>query len=214
MASTFSHQAAVATTPSRLMQVMAALLAVILGAAFAIAQDETAVDVGPSIGAAIPESFVAPDHTGAERTLADLSGEEGLTLFFVRSVSWCPICRRQMSTVKDRQAELLAAGYNIAVISTDSTETLAELHDKRAYGFPTLADPDSELIRAWGLVDPQFETGRRAGLPYPATFLIGSDGVVKDKLMKFETYGNNRAYWRRVSFDEVVAAAEAARDAS
>ena len=42
---------------------------------------------GPPIGSAMP-SFRAPDHTDAWRDLADLSGENGLLLFAVRSADW------------------------------------------------------------------------------------------------------------------------------
>lgn len=42
---------------------------------------------GPEIGTAVPV-LEAPDQTGAIRTLADLSGEQGLLLFLNRSADW------------------------------------------------------------------------------------------------------------------------------
>ena len=42
---------------------------------------------GPEIGQSIP-GFTAPDQNGRPRTLADLRGEKGLVLAFVRSADW------------------------------------------------------------------------------------------------------------------------------
>jgi hypothetical protein len=46
------------------------------------------VDVwGPALGAELP-LLQAQDHTGTVRTLADLTGDQGLLLFLVRSADW------------------------------------------------------------------------------------------------------------------------------
>jgi hypothetical protein len=42
---------------------------------------------GPPVGSAAP-AFRLADPTGRERTLADLAGEAGLVLLFVRSADW------------------------------------------------------------------------------------------------------------------------------
>jgi len=42
---------------------------------------------GPAVGSQLPV-LEAPDQTGTVRTLADLSGEQGLLLFLARSADW------------------------------------------------------------------------------------------------------------------------------
>lgn len=42
---------------------------------------------GPTVGSAMPV-LEAPDQTGTERRLADLSGDQGLLLFLNRSADW------------------------------------------------------------------------------------------------------------------------------
>ena len=182
-----------------------------LSGALALAVPSFADDIGPAVGAAIPDGFSAADHTGAQKTLADLAGEEGLILFFVRSADWCPVCKAQIAELDNRYSELETAGYNAAVITTDSPDTLSGVVDGKGYRFTLLADPDSDLIKTWDLVDPQFASGRHAGLPYPATFILGPDGVVKDKLLEEAAYGQERAYATRVPFDDIAAAALAVR---
>ena len=44
-------------------------------------------DWGPAVGSAMPP-IDAPDHTGAPRALADLTGTNGLLLFVNRSADW------------------------------------------------------------------------------------------------------------------------------
>ncbi|MYB38991.1 MAG: hypothetical protein F4Y26_16730 [Gammaproteobacteria bacterium] len=44
-------------------------------------------DWGPAVGSVMP-TIDAPDHTGAPRTLGDLTGERGLLLFVNRSADW------------------------------------------------------------------------------------------------------------------------------
>jgi len=43
---------------------------------------------GIQVGAAIPHTLEAPDHTGARRDFQSLKGEKGLVLLFNRSVLW------------------------------------------------------------------------------------------------------------------------------
>ena len=44
-------------------------------------------DWGPPVGATLP-ALAAADQTGAPCDLASLAGEQGLLLFFYRSVNW------------------------------------------------------------------------------------------------------------------------------
>ncbi len=48
---------------------------------------DSAINTGPEIGAKIPD-FEARDQNGKLRTLADLTGPEGLMLLFYRTADW------------------------------------------------------------------------------------------------------------------------------
>jgi hypothetical protein len=45
------------------------------------------VKTGPEAGAKVPD-FALPDQSGRSRTLASLTGRNGLLLYFVRSADW------------------------------------------------------------------------------------------------------------------------------
>ena len=46
-----------------------------------------AIETGPEVGTRVPD-FKVQDQKGETRTLADLSGPEGLLLLFHRSADW------------------------------------------------------------------------------------------------------------------------------
>lgn len=46
-----------------------------------------------------------------------------------------------------------------------------------------LSDEGSKTIDAYGIRNPEPQPGSKAdGIPYPGTFLVGTDGVIKGKL--------------------------------
>jgi hypothetical protein len=61
----------------------------VLAAVFAmpVSADDYSAGWGPVVGSQMPP-MNAPDQAGVERTLADLSGEQGLLLFLNRSADW------------------------------------------------------------------------------------------------------------------------------
>jgi cytochrome oxidase Cu insertion factor (SCO1/SenC/PrrC family) len=50
--------------------------------------DYDKLDMGPKVGAAIPQPFAATDQNGKTQDFASLKGPRGLILLFARSFSW------------------------------------------------------------------------------------------------------------------------------
>jgi len=69
------------------------------------------------------------------------------------------------------------AGYGLAAISYDSTETLRAFADRHQITFPLLSDAGSKTIDAWGLRNTA-ATGRTVGIPHPGTFMIDRAGTI------------------------------------
>jgi peroxiredoxin len=66
-------------------------------------------------------------------------------------------------------------------VSYDPVDVLAKFAGKRDITFPLLSDPDSKVIVAYGLLNKEAK-GKTKGIPYPGTFLIDKDGVIRAKL--------------------------------
>ena len=73
-------------------------------------------------------------------------------------------------------------GLGVAVITYDSVEILANFDKRQHITIPTLADPKSEIIRAFGILNTHVPADHMAfGVPFPGTFIVDQNGVVKSK---------------------------------
>jgi len=88
---------------------------------------------------------------------------------------------------------LRARGYGICSISYDPVGVLREFADRRGITYPMLSDPDSHIIRAFGLFNEAVAPGSRDyGVPHPALFFVDRAGTVIRKYME-ERYYHRRA---------------------
>lgn len=78
-------------------------------------------------------------------------------------------------------AEVEAKGAQLVAISYDSPEILKRFAAKKSITYPLLSDTGSKTIDAYGIRNKE-ATGRTDGIPYPGTYVIGTDGVIRVKL--------------------------------
>jgi peroxiredoxin len=77
--------------------------------------------------------------------------------------------------------EIEATGGRIVAISYDSAEVLKSFSEKSSITYPLLSDAGSRTIDAYGIRN-QEATGRGDGIPYPGTFVLDTNGVIRAKL--------------------------------
>jgi AhpC/TSA family/Disulphide bond corrector protein DsbC len=74
----------------------------------------------------------------------------------------------------------------VAALSYDSAAVLKDFAARKGVAYPLLSDPESKIIRAFGILNEQFQPGQVPfGVPYPGTYIIDERGIVRDKF--FET---------------------------
>jgi peroxiredoxin len=160
---------------------VALLLAVTLAPA-------AAQELGPPVGARVPDIGTLADQKGAPRSLSSLMGVNGLVLFFVRSADWCPYCQAQMIDLNGSLDAIERRGYKMASISYDSPQILSTFRERRGIKYTMLSDPGSKIIDLYKLRDPQYQPGSLAyGVPRPIIFVLDKSGTVKAKLYE-ESY--------------------------
>ncbi len=72
-----------------------------------------------------------------------------------------------------------ALGYNIAVVTYDQRREIARFNRRFNFGYPLLADPQSKIIRAFGLIDTNYGPRSYAfGVARPLTLVIDAQGRV------------------------------------
>ena len=74
-------------------------------------------------------------------------------------------------------------GIKVAAISYDSEEILRHFADRRKIDIPLLADPDSNIIRAYQLLNPE-AVGQFKGMARPGFFFIDANGVIREKFFE------------------------------
>ena len=74
-------------------------------------------------------------------------------------------------------------GLKFAAISYDSEEILKFFSDRHNITYPLVADPDSRIIQAYGVLNAE-ATGMQKGFARPGYFFIDRNGVIKEKFFE------------------------------
>ena len=100
--------------------------------------------------------------------------------------------------MKDWQGDFEALGVNVAALSYDDSETLAEFAETQDIHYALLSDRGSKHIGALGIRNEQYEQGHFAhGVAHPGVFFVDAAGVVR---LKRAVPG----YRERPSLDELL----------
>jgi len=78
--------------------------------------------------------------------------------------------------------KIRAEGLGVAAISYDSVAVLKSFAERRGITFLLLSDPESKIIRDFGIFNEQSQKGTmQYGIPYPGTYLVDRAGRVTAK---------------------------------
>ncbi|UTW44174.1 AhpC/TSA family protein [bacterium SCSIO 12696] len=179
---------------------------------------ESSADTNPlKAGEAIPNVTLA-SSTQNNVNLAQL--EKPTIAIFYRG-GWCPYCNRHLREIQGIQQQLLDMGYDIVGISPDMPEKLKTTVNGEQLQYQLLSDNRGEAARAFGIAfDAAKEYKEKYGdriitllegfsgeshhqLPVPSVFILKGDKIAY-------TY-SNPDYTTRLSADELLAAAKAAK---
>ncbi len=102
----------------------------------------------------------------------------------------------QLVQLQNAKQRFEAQGLKLAAVSYDSVEILKSFADRQKIEFPMLSDSDSQVIRAYGVLNEQ-ATGMTKDMALPGYFVIDADGIIQEKF--FED-----AYQQRFSPNNVI----------
>ena len=73
----------------------------------------------------------------------------------------------------------------MASLSYDSVALLRDFANRQGLKYPMLSDPDSKVIRAFGILNENFPKGHPwYGVPFPGTYVIDEHGIVQAKFFE------------------------------
>jgi peroxiredoxin Q/BCP len=115
-------------------------------------------------------AFELQGSGGRSYRLADYQGRWLVLAFYPGDFT--PVCTRQFCSYRDggdRLDELDADGLGVSPQTLDSHERFSSKYDLTV---PLLADPDREVIRAYGVLGP-------GGMVRRSIFMVDPEGVVR-----------------------------------
>jgi hypothetical protein len=93
--------------------------------------------------------------------------------------------------LEETKEEFRKKGLGVCAISYDSQEALKDFAKRRKITFPLLSDPESKIIRDFGILNTTVKPGEFGyGIPFPGTYAVDENGVVVSKF--FEEQLRNR----------------------
>jgi hypothetical protein len=87
--------------------------------------------------------------------------------------------------LEQNAGRIRAQGLGLAAISYDSVAVLRQFADRAHITYPLLSDPDSAVIRSFGILNEAVPKDSVAfGIPYPGTYVVDQRGIVISKFFQ------------------------------
>lgn len=174
--------------------------------------------MAPAPGDAMPE-FLLPDDEGRLVGLGGILLQGPAVVTFQRG-HWCPYCRLNAIGIVEAQQEIAALGGQVVVIMPERRKFAKAMKASVGAQFPFLTDMDNgyalslnlaiwvgaemERLMGLGLDLPNYQGNNSWFLPIPATFVVGTNGIITDRFVDPD-------YRRRMDIDDLIAALRRAR---
>ncbi len=147
------------------------------------------------VGQKMP-SFSLSSATGRVVYSENLLKEGPVVISFYRG-GWCPYCNLELKALQNILPEIEKHGGSLLAISPELPDNSLSTQEKNELEFPVLSDTDNLVARSFGLeIDVpdlivklskdlwELDLTKLNGtekhiLPVPATYVVGSDGLVK-----------------------------------
>lgn len=130
-------------------------------------------------------SFNAKDQNGNEVKLEDYSGKKVVLYFYPKDMT--PGCTNQACNLRDNFETLKKEGIEVLGVSPDDEKRHQKFIDKHDLPFTLIADPDKEVINAYGIWGPKKFMGKEYDGVHRTTFLINEEGKIHDIIKKPKT---------------------------
>ncbi|MCG8465272.1 MAG: AhpC/TSA family protein [Xanthomonadales bacterium] len=177
----------------------------------------TAEEVHPLLPGMKVPGFSMKDVEGREISINPEQLDRPIVLTFYRG-GWCPYCNLHLAELRNAENQLKDMGFDVWFVSADRPEILyeslkekvdykiysdASLEVASTFGIAFKLDEGTvERYQGYGLDLEKVSGESHHGLPVPATFIVGTDGIVQFQY-------TNPDYSVRLAPSILVAAAEA-----
>jgi peroxiredoxin Q/BCP len=137
-----------------------------------------------SIGDDAP-MFEGKDQSGNTVKLNDYSGKKVALYFYPKDMT--PGCTNQACNLRDNFEGLKKEGIEVIGVSPDDETRHQKFIDKYELPFTLIADPEKEVIQAYGIWGLKKFMGKEYDGVHRTTFLINEEGKIHDIIKKPKT---------------------------
>lgn len=133
-------------------------------------------------------TFTLPDADGNEVSLAGHKGRKVIVYFYPAALT--PGCTKQACDFTDNLELLTGAGYDVIGISPDKPEKLAKFREKESLKVTLLADPDKQVLEAYGAFGEKTMYGKKVVGVIRSTVIVDEEGKVERALYNVKATGH------------------------
>ncbi len=137
-----------------------------------------------AIGDKAPQ-FEGKDQNGNTINLSDFAGKKVVLYFYPKDDT--PGCTLQACNLRDNDAALKAAGYQVVGVSVDNEKSHTKFITKFNLNFPLIADTDHSVVEAYGVWVEKSMYGKKYMGTARTTFVIDENGVLTNIIEKVKT---------------------------
>ncbi len=138
-------------------------------------------------GDKIPQ-VLGVDQDGKEVKASDYAGKKLVLYFYPKDNT--PGCTAQACNLKDNNAELLKAGYQVLGVSTDSEASHQKFIEKYGLPFLLLADTEHRVAEEFGVWKLKKNFGKEYMGIERSTFVIDKEGKLAKEWRKVKVKGH------------------------
>ncbi|MGW2553060.1 thioredoxin-dependent thiol peroxidase [Streptomyces sp. NPDC001635] len=133
-------------------------------------------------------AFTLPDADGNEVSLAARKGRRVIVYFYPAALT--PGCTKQACDFTDNLELLAGAGYDVIGISPDKPEKLARFREQESLKVTLLADPDKQVLQAYGAFGEKTMYGKKVVGVIRSTVVVDEEGKVERALYNVRATGH------------------------
>jgi peroxiredoxin Q/BCP len=143
----------------------------------------------PKEGDKAPD-FTAKDQNGKTVSLSDFKGKKVILYFYPKDDT--PGCTAEACSFRDNYQFMLTKGFAVIGVSTDDEKSHKKFETKFNLPFPLIADPDKNIVDAYGVWVEKNMYGKKYMGTARTTFLIDANGIITKVIDKVDTKNSSQ----------------------
>jgi peroxiredoxin Q/BCP len=143
----------------------------------------------------LKEGVKAPMFKGKDQddkwvSLEDFKGKKVILYFYPKDDT--PGCTAEACNLRDNYHDLLTRGFAIVGVSPDDEKSHAKFRSRYELPFSLLADPQAEILNAYGVWGEKNMYGKKYMGVLRTTFVIDETGIIRKIIRKVDTGDHTR----------------------